>query len=108
MKKIVKLLVCLLVLLTLCGCGGEKYTGSAKGMHGTVEVTITVKDGKVTKCEATGEDETAELWEKVNEALPKAVVENNSADVDTVSGATVSSKAFIEAAHAAFKAAGLE
>ncbi len=108
MKKIVKVLVCLLVLLTLCGCGEEKYTGSAKGMHGTVEVTITVKDGKVTKCEATGAEETAELWAKVNAALPNAVVEKNSADVDAVAGATVSSKAFKEAAKAAFKAAGLE
>jgi len=108
MKKIVKLLACLLVLLTLCACGGKKYTGTADGMHGKVEVTITVEDGKVTACEAKGDGETAELWAKVAASLPQAVVDGNSADVDAVAGATVSSKAFKAAAHEAFKAAGLE
>jgi len=108
MKKIITLVLCLAMLLSLCACGEKQYTGTADGLHGEVKVTITVKDGKVTACEASAPDETAELWAKVEASLPAAVVSNNSADVDTVSGATVSSKAFIEAAHSAFKAAGLE
>ena len=45
--------------------------------------------------------ETAGISDGAIEKIPAAIVEKQSTDVDTVSGATVTSKAIIEAVNAA-------
>ena len=82
-----------------------EYTGSAKGMESTIEVTVTVKDGKISDVKATGE-ETQGIGTKALEQLPSKIVEANGTDgVDAVSGASVTSKAIISAVEDALSGA---
>ncbi len=82
------------------GVSGE-FTGTAQGMGGDVTVTLTLADGKITGCTATGDQETVGIGSVVIDSFPAAVVESGSIAVDAVSGATITSNAFVDAAAAA-------
>ena len=85
-----------------------EYTGSAKGMGGDVTVTLTIEDNHITDVTAEGKDETKGLGDKAVAKLAEAMKEGATVDVETVSGATISSNATIEAAKAALTSAGLK
>ena len=79
----------------------ETYSASAKGFGGDVTVTVTVEDGKIAAAEAAGISETPALGGAAMPQLCEAIVANQTPYVDTVSGATLTSNAVIEAAAAA-------
>lgn len=112
MKKIISLLlsVCMVLSMGLCvmaeGVSGE-FTGTAQGLGGDVTVTLTITDGKITGCTATGDKETEGIGSKVIDSFPGIVAESGSIAVDAISGATVTSNAFVKAAEAALTEAGL-
>ena len=82
-----------------------EYTGEAKGMESTIQVTVTVKDGKITDVKADGQ-ETEGIGSKALEQLPAKIVEANGTDgVDAVSGASVTSKAIFSAVDTALESA---
>ena len=85
----------------------ETYSASAKGFGGDVTVNVTVEDGKITAAEATGISETPALGGAAMPQLCEEIVANQTPYVDTVSGATLTSNAVIEAAAAALEQAGL-
>ena len=107
--------------MLLSACGGSapaatteaaapaaaSYTGTAQGMGGEVSVTLTIENGVITDCVATGDKETDGIGSVVIAQFPAQVVEGNTINLDAVSGATITSNAFIEAAKAALTAAGL-
>lgn len=69
------------------------YSATAKGM-GDVTVTITVDDaGAITDVQIEGAGETAGIGTNAIEKLPNAILEAQSADVDGVAGATITSNA---------------
>jgi uncharacterized protein with FMN-binding domain len=71
------------------------YTGSGTNRFGTVEVAVTIKTGSIANVEIT---RSATRYPVTYiQALPQKVVEKQSANVDTVSGATNSSQDFIQA-----------
>ena len=86
---------------------GETYTGTAAGFGGDVNVTLTIDNGVITGCSASGESETPEIGGVVMTDLSAAIVEGNTIGVDAVAGATFTSNGVIEAAKAALVAAGL-
>ena len=108
-------------MMLLSACGGSapaatteaaapaaaSYTGTAQGMGGEVSVTLTIENGVITDCVATGDKETDGIGSVVIAQFPAQVVEGNTINLDAVSGATITSNAFIEAAKAALTAAGL-
>ena len=55
------------------GVSGE-FTGTAQGMGGDVTVTLTLADGKITGCTATGDQETVGIGSVVIDSFPAAVV----------------------------------
>ena len=75
--------------------------GEAQGMGGTLSVKVTMDGEKIAKVEVVSHTETAGISDGAIEKIPAAIVEKQSTDVDTVSGATVTSKAIIEAVNAA-------
>ncbi len=121
MKKKKQILASLLLAgaMFLTACGGSassttaasgvsgSYTGTAKGMGGDVSVTLTLTDSVITDCTAKGDDETPGIGSAVIEQFPGEVVEGNTINIDSISGATITSNAFIEAAKAALTSAGL-
>ena len=119
MKKknvLASLLLAGAMLLTACGgsasstsaAGGVSgsFTGTAKGM-GDVSVTLTLTDNVITDCTAKGDEETPGIGSVVIEQFPGEVVEGNTINLDSISGATITSNAFVEAAKAALTEAGL-
>ena len=115
MKKsmIAFVLVCtmLMSVLGMAAADGSytpgTYTAEAKGMGGTVTVTVTVSENAITAVKAEGPDETPGLGVPALETVANAILEAQSADVDGVTGATVTSTAVKTAAAAALaEAAG--
>ena len=112
MKKLISILLCVCMVLTMGlavaadGVSGD-FTGTAKGLGGDVTVTLTLKDGKIVGCTATGDKETEGIGSKVIDSFPAIVAESGSIAVDAISGATVTSDAFVAAAEAALTEAGL-
>lgn len=91
----------LVVSMTACSKPAAKetvVTKTAQGFAGEVSVTVTLKEGKVTKVEAKGEKETPALGGVALTEIPTKIVEANSADVESISGATVTSEAIKSAA----------
>lgn len=73
-------------------------TGEAQGYGGTVTVTVTKKDDKITDVKVEGPDETTGVGSKAIEQLPDLIVAaNGTTGVDAVSGATVTSTAIFTA-----------
>jgi len=81
-------------------------TSVTKGFKGDVQVTVKVKDGRITSCTAVGEEDGRSKYGKLAlEEMPKRIVEAGSPNVDAVTGATVTSQAIITAAQMAFEEA---
>ena len=118
-KILISLVLACMMLLSACGGSAPaatteaaapaaaSYTGTAQGMGGEVSVTLTIENGVITDCVAVGDKETDGIGSVVIAQFPAQVVEGNTINLDAVSGATITSNAFIEAAKAALTAAGL-
>ena len=73
------------------------YEGSGDGFGGEIKVRLTVKDKKLQSAEIlSAENETKDYLESAKKILDDAV-KQQSTDVDTVSGATLSSNGIISA-----------
>ncbi len=79
--------------------------GTAKGHNGDLKAVVTFDGDKIAKIDLEHE-ETEGLGDKAADSLVEKIVANNSVNVDTVSGATVTSTAVIEAVKAAIEASG--
>jgi uncharacterized protein with FMN-binding domain len=77
------------------------------GYHGMVEVTLEVKDRVIISAVSTDEGETVGIGTLAVDNMPGMMVEANSIEVDTITGATISSLAVLEAAAKALGKAGL-
>ena len=116
MKKILSLLLTATMVLGLAACGntdeetpetpetpsetpaeGETLTGTGEGYGGEVTVTVTMDGDTITNVVAEGPDETDGIGTPALEQLPEKFVEANSADVDVIAGATVTSRGLIYA-----------
>ena len=73
------------------------YTATAQGI-GTVVVTMTFSESAITDVVLNVEGETPTIGQAAAEQLIAAIVENQSSEIDAVSGATVTSKAVSAAA----------
>lgn len=127
MKKITKFFTLFVlpmlafVLLVACGDTSEEgstgsetesgqvadgtYEGTADGYVGDITVKVTFENGEITNVESDHE-ETATIGGDAISSMSEEVVDNQSINVDTVSGATVSSDAFLVALTAALEATG--
>lgn len=81
---------------------------SQEGYGGKLTVAITVDDGKIRKIEFPDNSETAGIGSEALKKLSKEAIKKQSANVDAVSGSTITSAAFKEALANAMEAAGLE
>lgn len=111
MKKIAKLAASALMsaaILVGCASGAAlkdgTYTGEGQGNNGPIKVSVTVASGKISEVKIDEEKETEGIWEKAEEGVTKALVGKTSTEgVDTISGATNSSKGILEAVDNALK-----
>lgn len=74
------------------------YTAETQGFGGSVTAYVTVdENGVITDISAVGTQETIGKGSVVLETLPAEMVKANSAEVDNITGATVTSEALKEA-----------
>ncbi len=112
MKKLSKIIISLLMVLSLTACGSKSaykagtYTGSAQGMGGDVTVEVVMTSDKIESVVVTEQQETVGIADPALNTIPGAIVEHQSLGIDVVSGATITSNAILNAVAEAVKAAG--
>ena len=76
---------------------GDSYTATAFGFGGDVTVTVVLNGSDIVDVKVVGDKETSGIGTNAIDQLPAAIVAADSADVDVVSGATITSTAILEA-----------
>ena len=103
---------CAVLALCLAGCAKSAtytagtYTASAKGMGGDVNVSVTFSKSAITKIEIGEHNETPGISDTPIKEIPAQIIKTQSLAVDTVSGATFTSKAILTAVANAVEQAG--
>ena len=88
------------------GYNDGAYEGTARGIGGRVDVRATFKGGELAAFELTRNKETNGIGFQAAPIVAKAIADAGTYEgVDVVGGATVSSRAVLEAARDAFDAA---
>ena len=95
MKKIASLLLVVMLLCSTTAFAAElmpgTYTGSAVTVGGPIEVKVTVDEDSILSIEVTEIHDSEGVYNTAAKRIPQQIIENQSLNVDTVSGATLSS-----------------
>jgi len=81
---------------SLEGVADGTYAGTAPGFKADISLEVTVAGGKITAISVTEQQETADRWADAEKVIEE-IIAKQTVQVDTVSGATVSSDAIIKA-----------
>jgi uncharacterized protein with FMN-binding domain len=76
---------------------GSVYEGTAQGYRGPIRVQVRVSEGSITEVVIVDSEEDVFVGGAAIEELIDMVILYNTTDVDAVSGATESSRGFLEA-----------
>ncbi len=105
MKKFLSIMLSFLMISSVTGCSSSSnssndsgmkdgtYSSTQQGFGGDVSVTLTISNGKITNAELVGDSETETVGGAALSSLQEQILEKQSADIDGVSGATVTSSA---------------
>lgn len=111
LKKSLTCGILALIVFLMFGCASSskwndgEYQGSAEGLHGEIALSVVVESGKISGITIDSQNDTAGVSDAAFEQIPQAIIENQSTEVDTVAGATVSSEAVIAAVESALSQA---
>lgn len=72
------------------------YIGVGEGYKGDIKVSVVIKNGKIYKINILSTEDDEQFFSKARK-LTSSIITKQTADVDTVSGATFSSNGIIEA-----------
>ncbi len=87
--------------LAAFSAGAQTITQQVAGHNGPITVDVTVDAGKIQAVKVTSHKETQGIGSVAIEQLPAAMVKANSAKVEAVTGASVTSKALMTAVEGA-------
>lgn len=117
MKRLVGLCLAFMLALSACTPSASKdstafkagsYTGSAKGMNGDVVLNVTLSEDAIESIGIIEQKETEGLGDVAVKKMIEKIAQAQSVKVDTVTGATISSNAVIEAVTNALSEAGVD
>ncbi|MGN0294832.1 MAG: FMN-binding protein [Lachnospiraceae bacterium] len=74
------------------------WEGTGTGFGGEIRAAVTVENGEITGVEILSADSEDSAYFNMAKVLTDRIVEEQSTEIDTVSGATYSSKGILEAA----------
>ncbi len=98
MKKILSIALVAVMLLSIAAFAqADTLTGVAKGFGGELTVTVETDGDKIVSVTVDSHNETPNIGTNAIDQLPAKIAEANSADVDVVANATVTSNAIIAA-----------
>ena len=75
----------------------NEYIGTSSTSRGEMKVKVTMNGDQIANIEVLSSSETPGICDNAMNTIPQAIVDAQSVDVDTVSGATESSRAIMEA-----------
>lgn len=119
-KKVLSILLLFVVLLSVVACTSEPkedvagrftpgtYVGEAVGHGDKLELEVVVDENDILEVNIKKHNETDGIADPALERIPKEIVEYQSLNVDTVSGATVTSDAILEASKIALEKSGVD
>lgn len=81
------------------------YTGSARGFKSTIKVEVIVENGLINTINVLSHRESRGYYEEVFDTFPTEVVEKQSTDLDIITGATYTSRGFLNAVENALEEA---
>lgn len=107
-KSIFLLMLCMLLATVMTGCraNADQHTGEAEGYGGKLRVAVTMNGDDITSVRVIEHHETEGVGTRAIDTLPAAIEEADNIGVDSVSGATVTSKAIKEAVSQAMGMSG--
>lgn len=72
------------------------YTGTGTGFRGgTTKISVTIKDGQISSVNTISSQDTPDFYQRAENVIADEIISAQSTSVDTVSGATYSSKGII-------------
>lgn len=77
------------------------YTGEGQGYRGSIGVTVEVENGEIVKIQLDDYLDDRQYMDRVEKQLLPAIIQMQSTEIDTVSGATCSSKGVLDAVKSA-------
>jgi uncharacterized protein with FMN-binding domain len=99
-----KYIICLaLAAAFIFGCAGLKtgnvdfYEGSAMGYRGMIHVRVGMENGAITEITVIESSEDLAIGGAAIEELTDLVLMYNTTEIDAISGATETSRGFLEA-----------
>lgn len=109
-RKIGMFLLAIIMMISVVACSSSKtedktFVGEADGKNGKIKVEVQIKNKEIKKIDVI-ENHESEFTKEVFDKMIKKIVEANSADVDVISGATLTSKAIATAVADAVKKSG--
>ena len=113
-KRVLSVLLIVLMITSVTACSKETaktpkapeekgvftpgtYTGEANGLNGAIKVEVTVDANKILEVKVLEHNESPGISDNAIKNIPESIIEYQSLNVDTVSGATYSSKGILEA-----------
>ncbi len=73
------------------------YLGEATAYRPGMQVEVTIEGGKITDIQVKAHNESPGFYERPFEMLPPEIIDHQSTDVDTISGATMTSYGYLSA-----------
>jgi polyferredoxin len=78
------------------GIADGTYTGTGEGLKGSMTVEVTVQNEQIVSIEVTDYADDKTWFERAYSSIPDSIIEAQSTDIDSVSGATYSSNGIKE------------
>lgn len=111
---ITSLMIASLFAISCCGfysspsyAKEQIYEAKAPGKHGDVAVNVTFDKDKIKSIEIVEHHETKGISDSAISKIPQRIIESQSINVDAISGATITSRAIINAVEKTILKAGL-
>ncbi len=96
-KNLIPMLLALTLLLTGCTATAETRTGTANGYGGPLTVEVKMDGETIKEVRVVSHNETPGVGTRAIDTMPGAIKQAGNADVEGVSGATLTSNAIREA-----------
>ncbi len=84
----------LIILLLLGACAPKEQIGTGPGFGGNVEVSVLVDNNQIKQIKVLNHNESSYVGGKAFTLLEKRIIERQSPEVDSISGATFTSYAY--------------
>ena len=114
-KALLGAIVSFSLFLTACGGSSKGYSfkagtyeGSGTGKNGSIKVSVEVSNDSIKKVDILEQNETPSIAKDALEKIPQNIVKEQSLAVDTISGATITSQAILDAVKDALSSSGVD